>query len=172
MEIGVGSGVISGTLLHRFKNSNCIGIDIQQHCIELTQINCNRINVSNRIELYHKSIQQFYNDISFDTELDFIVSNPPYILSDEMKSLSKTVYNYEDHIALDGGMNGLDIINEILSDNIIKYCKPNALIWIEGHHAHPQHFINNGTSNKNISLHNTLNDCFGHPRYMVFQINK
>jgi release factor glutamine methyltransferase len=44
---------------------------------------------------------------------DLIVSNPPYIATDEIQDLSKEVREYEPHMALDGGADGLDFVRRI-----------------------------------------------------------
>jgi release factor glutamine methyltransferase len=46
---------------------------------------------------------------------DLIVSNPPYINSKQIRYLEKSVKHHEPHIALDGGIDGLDIVRDILN---------------------------------------------------------
>ena len=45
---------------------------------------------------------------------DLIVSNPPYIPSRDIKNLSRDIINYEPLIALDGGIDGLDLIKKVI----------------------------------------------------------
>ena len=45
---------------------------------------------------------------------DLIVSNPPYIPSKDINNLSKDIINYEPKIALDGGLDGLDLIKKVI----------------------------------------------------------
>ena len=137
MEIGCGSGVITATLLNRFTNSSAIAVDCESHAIQLTDINCKLINVIDRVEIIQTEVKQLKSNTLDD--LDFIVSNPPYILSSEMKDLAKDIYNYEDHVALDGGNDGLDVINDILKI-CPQYLKDDGLIWLECHHSHCEKF--------------------------------
>ena len=53
---------------------------------------------------------------------DLIVSNPPYIPSRDIKNLSKDIINYEPLIALDGGVDGLDLIKKVIykSNHLLK----------------------------------------------------
>ena len=59
-----------------------------------------------------------------------IISNPPYIPSREIKNLSKDIINYEPRIALNGGIDGLDLIRKIIN---ISNCllKKNGLFVVE-----------------------------------------
>ena len=45
---------------------------------------------------------------------DLVVSNPPYIPSRDIKNLSEDILNYEPLIALDGGVDGLDLIKKVI----------------------------------------------------------
>lgn len=177
LEIGVGSGVISNTLLSRFPNFYCVAIDISQDAIELTHKNSEKIGVQDRIVLFKTSVMDsgFYQGIRIDDtysfvdcdkkfddiaidgcSFDFIVSNPPYVKTSEMKDLQKDILDYEDWNALHGGKEGLDIIDRILesANDILSMQMGNRdididceksisinshvdkLVWLETHHEH------------------------------------
>ena len=61
---------------------------------------------------------------------DLIISNPPYIDSDEVKTLDAEVLNNDPHIALDGGEMGLKFYN-IIHDNLRKYLNDGGMIIME-----------------------------------------
>ena len=90
MDIGCGSGVITATLLSRFGNANAIAMDCQQHALDLTEINCQHIGVMDRVQMVHCKMEEFEgNGMGNRLEsLDFIISNPPYVLSHEMDELA------------------------------------------------------------------------------------
>ena len=61
---------------------------------------------------------------------DLIISNPPYIPSKEINNLSKDIIDYEPIIALDGGMDGLDLIKKVIYKSS-KLLKNDGLLIIE-----------------------------------------
>ena len=71
----------------------------------------------NRVKFFNKSLQNI-----FDKKFDLIVSNPPYIKKKDLKNLSDDIKKYEPRIALDGGNDGLDLIEKIIykSKEILK----------------------------------------------------
>ena len=65
-----------------------------------------------------------------DGTFDLIVSNPPYIPSKDIKNLSKDIINYEPLVALDGGVDGLDLIKKVIyKSNIL--LKRNGMLALE-----------------------------------------
>jgi len=63
-------------------------------------------------------------------EFDIIVSNPPYITSAEMLELDRSVLDYEPHLALHGGLDGLDLYRRLIPESK-KYLKPGGALLLE-----------------------------------------
>jgi len=61
---------------------------------------------------------------------DIIISNPPYVTSAEMDMLSCTVANYEPHLALHGGEDGMDIYRKLIPESL-KFLKPGGVLFLE-----------------------------------------
>lgn len=101
-EIGVGSGAISCSLLTYCPDLTMVATDINEKAIALTKKNAELLGVSDRIRPEQRSILD-----GLQMGFDFVVSNPPYISKDEMRSLPPDVKNYEPSEALDGGADGL-----------------------------------------------------------------
>ncbi|KAL4450994.1 hypothetical protein ABPG74_021316 [Tetrahymena malaccensis] len=119
LEIGIGTGAISLSLLKENSQFTGVAIDKQPFCIQLARqnLNLNKIN-SQRLQLIHIECLQFFQNIETQNptqQFDFIVSNPPYIPTNMVKNLDKQVRNFEDKVALDGGSDGLDIVKQILN---------------------------------------------------------
>ena len=109
LDMGTGSGCILVSLLSELQKSEGIGIDISNKALLIAQKNSKRHKVQNKIKFLNKSI-----DSEFNQKFDLIVSNPPYIRSNDIKNLKDDVKRYEPRLALDGGNDGLDLIKKII----------------------------------------------------------
>ena len=109
LEIGVGSGIISITLLQKMKNLSMTAIDINQYAIEISKKNAENLGVLDRLKLIKSDLFE-----NVTGKYDFIISNPPYIDEKEMENLPDKVKSYEPCIALDGKKYGMYFYDEIL----------------------------------------------------------
>lgn len=125
LDIGTGSGCIILSILKELNYSTGIGIDISPKAIKIAKINSQNLNLFNRVKF-----KAFDLNIYNFGKYDLIVSNPPYISSADIKSLSKDIKNYEPLKALDGGVDGLDLIKKVIykSNNLLKR---NGLLALE-----------------------------------------
>ena len=125
LDIGTGSGCILLSILKELNFSRGIGIDISRKAIEIAKINCKKLNLLNRSKFKVFDINRFN-----EGKYDLIVSNPPYILSKEIRNLSKDIINYEPRIALDGGKDGLDLIKKVIykSNYLLKKLAKNMIM--------------------------------------------
>ncbi len=111
VEVGVGSGIISIILALTFKNATFIAIDISQDALDIAKINIERFGLADRIELRLGSLLDCVEE-----EIDYLVSNPPYIADDEKLESN---LSYEPQNALFGGTIGDEIIQKLL-DEVLK----------------------------------------------------
>jgi release factor glutamine methyltransferase len=109
LDIGTGSGCILISLVSELINSSGVGIDICKNAIQIAKKNLKRQKKPLNIKLLHKSICS-----NFQQKFDLIVSNPPYIKSEDIKNLDDDVKKYEPRLALDGGNDGLDLIKKVI----------------------------------------------------------
>jgi len=125
LDIGTGSGCILLSILKELDLSRGVGIDISTKAIKTAQINSQNLN------LFHQSKFKVFDISKFNVgKYDLIVSNPPYIPSKDIKNLSKDIINYEPLVALNGGLDGLDLIRKVIykSNSLLKR---NGLLAIE-----------------------------------------
>jgi len=117
LEVGVGSGCISLSILKEKKSFLGTGIDLSQDCIEICRYNAKKLGVSNKIRLFKSDV-----DNLIFRKYDLIISNPPYIKKFDLNKLNREVINYEPKMALDGGLEGLSVIRKIIkkSSELIK----------------------------------------------------
>ncbi len=100
LDIGTGSGCILISFLYYNKVSKGFGIDISKGAIDIARENAKKYNLLNRAEF----IVSDFSKLEASLKFDMILSNPPYVKSDELKNVP-----YEPSIALDGGSNGYEI---------------------------------------------------------------
>ena len=125
LDIGTGSGCILLSILKELVHSRGIGIDISTRAIKTAQINSKNLN------LFHQSKFKVFDISKFNVgKYDLIVSNPPYIPTKDIKNLSEDIINYEPLVALNGGLDGLDLIKKVIykTDSLLK---KNGLLVIE-----------------------------------------
>jgi len=125
LDIGTGSGCILLSILKELNFSRGTGIDISAKAIQTAKVNSKNLNLFNRSKFKICDLNKYKIGM-----YDLIVSNPPYIPSKDIKNLSKEVINYEPKTALDGGLDGLDLIKKVIykSSHLLKR---NGLLAIE-----------------------------------------
>ena len=109
LDIGTGSGCIIISLLSELENSTGIGVDISSKAILVAKKNKERYNINNRLRFLQKSFNDIYN-----YKFDLILSNPPYVDKRFLNRLEDDVRKYEPIIALDGGKDGLDVVEKVI----------------------------------------------------------
>lgn len=110
LDIGTGTGAIALALASNLKNSKILGIDISEKAIGLANKNKIKLDVNN----VNFVISNLFQNVT--ERFDLIVSNPPYIDSDEIKTLDRELY-YEPQNALYGGTDGLYFYREIVKNS-------------------------------------------------------
>ena len=113
------------SILKELNLSTGVGIDISTKAIKIAQVNSRNLNLIYRAKFKVFDISKFNMG-----RYDLIVSNPPYIPSKNIKNLSKDIIDFEPLVALNGGLDGLDLIKKIIykSNGLLK---KNGLLSIE-----------------------------------------
>jgi len=110
-DVGAGSGIVAVTLAKHLPNAKVTMIDVSPAALKVAQANAERTRVSDRIEAIESDL---FAAVPTDRKFDLIVSNPPYITSDEMQQLAVDVRRYEPRLALDGGPEGTTVIERLI----------------------------------------------------------
>ena len=122
LDLGCGSGAIGLTLKSILKDSEVTLTDISKDALEVAKLNANNLNLDvTFIE------SDWFSNIKLE-KYDIIVSNPPYIRTDE--EIEEIVKNNEPSLALYGDVDGLDCYRKILA-NIKPYLNNKFLIAFE-----------------------------------------
>ncbi|MBR0717396.1 peptide chain release factor N(5)-glutamine methyltransferase [Bradyrhizobium liaoningense] len=123
VDIGVGSGAILLALLHEIPGAFGVGTDLNLDALRTAKRNAAVLGLSDRAAFVACS----YLDALADT-FDLIVSNPPYIRSDDIATLSREVREHDPHLALDGGRDGLDAYRALIPQAAARLAPGGALI--------------------------------------------
>ncbi|MFZ7119461.1 MAG: peptide chain release factor N(5)-glutamine methyltransferase [Eubacteriaceae bacterium] len=126
LDIGTGSGAIGLSIAKYIHKSKVTLSDISNNALKIAKINANNIGVSKQVNY----CQSDCLDTLVKGKYDIIISNPPYIPTNEISYLQKEVKEYEPQIALDGGDDGLLYYRKIIKQSKEYLCK-NALVIFE-----------------------------------------
>ncbi len=109
-DIGTGTGAIAIALLTECTQAIGVAVDVSLAALNCASQNAARLGVGDRF----LPLQANYLD-ALNKDLDWIVSNPPYIRTDVVKTLSKEVREHDPDLALDGGEDGLSAYRNIIA---------------------------------------------------------
>lgn len=124
-DIGTGCGAIAVSLAKFLPNAEVIGIDSSLQAIKIAERNADRHKVSNKCRFIRGNMLQPLKE-----KVNLIISNPPYIPTDEIATLEADVKDWEPREALDGGKDGLDCIRKIIEE-APDHLVPKGLLFIE-----------------------------------------
>jgi release factor glutamine methyltransferase len=126
LDLGTGSGCLLLTLLGELPNARGLGLDQSEEALAIARSNAERLGLAGRVE-FQKG--DWNIPLSLD-RFDIVLSNPPYIPSDDIAGLEEEVRRYEPLAALDGGMDGLDAYRAI-TRQLPSLLKPSGLVAFE-----------------------------------------
>ncbi len=128
IDICCGSGCIGLALAAEVHNARVVAVDISEDALSVARENARRLEVTNR---YSTSIgNALQKPDEHLGKFDIMLCNPPYITADEMKELDKSVSDYEPHLALFGGTDGLDFYRNI-AKNWVKMMNDGGRMYFE-----------------------------------------
>jgi release factor glutamine methyltransferase len=168
VDLGTGSGAIAIALAQHFPQAQIHAVDFSESALEIAKINAN-VNIQ-KIQFHHGIWFEPLAKLNLQNQLVGIVSNPPYIPSNEVLNLQPEVTNHEPRSALDGGKDGLDDIRELV-DTAPAYLISGGF-WIvemmQGQSEIVRSLLQTNSKYKNIQTHQ---DYSGIERFISAQIN-
>jgi len=111
LDLGVGSGCIGISLAVNLPDCQVVGVDVSAKALAVARINAGRHNVQNRVSFVRGS---WFEPLGDEQRFDLIISNPPYIVRNEIKMLADEVSKHDPVRALDGGEDGLSAYRDII----------------------------------------------------------
>jgi release factor glutamine methyltransferase len=164
LDVGAGTGAVGLALATQLPNAFCCAIDINAEAVQLATENAKSIlgsKHSDRYQCVHADFRSFVSAFAEHCKstankgtasedggarmyqpFDVIVSNPPYIPRARISTLQPEIRDFENPRALDGGLDGLDIVRDLV------YLAPTLLgsnsvenagreMWLEVSEEHP-----------------------------------
>lgn len=110
IDIGTGSGNIAVSLAKHLPQNEITATDISEEALEVAKMNAKQMEVD--INFIQSNL---LNDVK--EEFDVIVANLPYIGKEKNKFVAKETEQYEPHVALFGGVDGLALYEELFKQN-------------------------------------------------------
>lgn len=127
LELCTGSGCIPVSVCKNRPDVKGTATDLFPKTLEIAKRNADKNGVPDKIDFVLSDV--FDVDRWKDCKFDAIISNPPYIPTKDIESLSKEVKR-EPFAALDGGVDGLDFYRVIIG-RYGKYLKKNGIMLLE-----------------------------------------
>lgn len=128
LDLCCGSGCIGLAVASRVKDAKVTLADLSQKALNVAKQNAALNHMTGRVRCFQADATK--PAPAFLGKFDMIISNPPYITGQEMKELPRSVSDYEPHMALYGGEDGLDFYRAI-AENYTPALKPGGYLCLE-----------------------------------------
>lgn len=128
LDLCCGSGCIGLAIAKRVKDARVTLADLSQNALTIARENTAMHKMGGRVRCVRVDAMQPAS--TFLGKFDLIVSNPPYVTAEEMKELPVSVRDYEPHMALYGGEDGLDFYRAI-AGNFTRALRPGGYLCLE-----------------------------------------
>jgi release factor glutamine methyltransferase len=126
LDLCTGSGCLALAIAREFPGSAVLGCDDSEAALIIAERNAEM----NKIENVTFIKGDLFTPVSREDSFDMIISNPPYIRTEEIEGLQPEVRDWEPFKALDGGADGLDYFRLIIPEST-HYIKDNGIVMFE-----------------------------------------
>lgn len=113
VDLCTGSGNIACSIAHELPHARVYATDISPTACALAARNAEALGLAERVHVLEGDLGQALPS-ELKQQVQLLISNPPYIPSAVLSSLDAEVTDYEPALALDGGVDGLDVFRRIL----------------------------------------------------------
>ena len=145
VDVGTGSGCVALALAHELKDASIYGVDLSADALEIARANAARLQLE-RVKFVQGNVLVACDGIPSGAaeassrgttaesthfhDLDFVVSNPPYVGLDEADKVQRSVKEFEPGVAVFAGEHGLDVIRPLI-DQAHSALKPGGWLAME-----------------------------------------
>jgi release factor glutamine methyltransferase len=115
IDVGTGSGCIAIALASELSNAEIHAVDISSDALAVSKENAQRLSFSNRVTFAQSDLLAEY--IDQEQHFDVVVSNPPYVGSNEPDKVQREVREHEPQVAVFGGPTGLELYTRLIPES-------------------------------------------------------
>jgi release factor glutamine methyltransferase len=114
VDVGTGSGCIILAVAHETKEQNpeLRAVDISPDALKVAEYNAARLGLANRVQFHRGDLLTGF--LNQPASFDLVLSNPPYVGTNEPYKVQREVREHEPHVAVFGGEHGLDIYRRLI----------------------------------------------------------
>lgn len=123
LDVGTGSGAIAVAVAHSLPEVHVTATDVSGEALQVAQRNAQQHGVQDRIDFIESDLLE-----EVDGSFDVIVANLPYIGEERFRFVSKETEEFEPHVALFGGVDGLQLYRRLFEEMKEKSMKPGLLL--------------------------------------------
>jgi len=127
LEIGTGSAAISVAVARDHRRARILATDISPAALAVARVNAREAGLGESIDFVAGDL---FSALRPDARFDVICSNPPYVPTIELADLEPEITRFEPRQALDGGLDGLDVIRRLVRE-AGPYLKEHGALIIE-----------------------------------------
>jgi release factor glutamine methyltransferase len=160
VDVGTGSGCLAIASAYRKPGARFVAIDASEEALALARKNADRHGVADRIDF---RLGDRLRPAVGEEPFDVVMSNPPYIPTADIPGLEVGVRDYEPHLALDGGADGLDMVRGLI-DQSVPLLKPGGHLILEIGTAQEKPVRSLIEAQSGLRLAPTIHDHAQHPR--------
>jgi len=130
LDVGTGSGCLAVSVASALPDARVLAIDASADALAVAQANLEQHGLDARIECMQGDLLAPLVERGFVSQIDVIVSNPPYIPDLDLVTLQPEVRCFEPHLALAGGPDGMDVHRRLLQQALV-YLKSGGVLLME-----------------------------------------
>ncbi len=163
VDVGTGSGCLALACAHQHKAARFVAIDISPEALDVARGNAVKLGLADRVEF---RLGDLLGPVAGEGPFDAILSNPPYIPTATVATLDPGVRDFEPHLALDGGADGLRVVDRLIAQ-AVPLLRPGGHLILEigSDQEAPVRSIIAGRPE--LELAPTVRDAANHPRVIA-----
>ena len=128
LDVGTGCGTLAVSLACEMEHATIRATDISSTALELARLNAEKHGVADRVAFLEGDLLKPIENLGL--EFDVILSNPPYVASEEYEALPPEIRDYAPRLALEGGQGGMYYVERIITETP-DYLIPGGWLLIE-----------------------------------------